>query len=50
MTQPLTWPFLIALAELRWLEETDNQMERENMVHIFEHSSAVTIATGNIIT
>jgi hypothetical protein len=47
MTQPLTWPFLIALVELWWLEETaihGNQLEQKIF---FTHSSAVTMATDN---
>jgi hypothetical protein len=49
-TQPLTWPFLIALAELRWFEETathDNQLERKIWLIFFVHSSIVTMAMGN---
>jgi hypothetical protein len=50
-TQPLTWPFLTALAELRRLEETathGNQVERKIiMAHVLAHSSIVTMATGN---
>jgi hypothetical protein len=37
MTQPLTWPFLIALAELRWLKETathGNQLEWKHFLCI----------------
>jgi hypothetical protein len=50
-TQPLTWPFLIALVELRRLGETathGNQLEQKIWLKIFlAHSSVVTMATGN---
>jgi hypothetical protein len=41
MTQPLTWPFLTALAELRRLEEIATHE------YIFAHSSVVAMAMGN---
>jgi hypothetical protein len=50
MTQPLTWPFLIALVELWWLEETaihGNQLEQKIWLIFFTHSSIVTMATDN---
>jgi hypothetical protein len=43
MTQPHTWPFLTALEELQWLEETATGAQ--NMAHIFAHSSVITMAT-----
>jgi hypothetical protein len=43
MTQPLTWPFLTALAELRWLEETATDWSRKYGSY-FAHSSIVTMA------
>jgi hypothetical protein len=51
-TQPLTWPFLTALADPRRLEETTtcgNQLERRIWL-IFAHSSIVTMAMGNKYT
>jgi hypothetical protein len=41
-TQPLAWPFLTALAELRRLEETATHGN-----HIFAHSSIAAMAMGN---
>jgi hypothetical protein len=51
MTQPLAWPFLTALAELRQLEETathGNQLDRRIWLIFFAHSSIVTIAMVQI--
>jgi hypothetical protein len=48
-TQQLTWPFLIALAEL-WLEETTthgNQLEQKIWLISLVHSSVGIMAKGN---
>jgi hypothetical protein len=45
-TQPLAWPFLIALAELRWLEETATHWSGK----WGSRFSVVAMATGNKTT
>jgi hypothetical protein len=43
ITQPLTWPFLIALAELWWLEETATHGNQLEWIFL----CIVTMAMGN---